>query len=73
MNKAPDIHQRLDELETHVTHQDSIIDDLNEVSLQQWAEIKKLNEQIEFLKGKIEAAQEAMDSDDSPEPPPPHY
>ncbi len=73
MNKAPDIHQRLDELETHITHQDSIIDDLNEMSLQQWAEIKKLTEKIEFLQNKIQVAEDAMDGDDSPEPPPPHY
>lgn len=73
MNDKSELEQRLNELEAHVAHQDSIIQDLNEVSIQQWDEIKALNEKVEFLKGKLQAAEDAKDEDASKEPPPPHY
>jgi uncharacterized coiled-coil protein SlyX len=73
MSDIPDVTQRLDDLEAHVTHQDSIIQDLNEITLQQWNEIKALNEKLDFLKDKIQASEGESGVDSTPEPPPPHY
>ncbi len=73
MSNGPDIAKRLDELEAHVAHQDSSIEDLNEVTIEQWKEIKTLTEKITRLEAKIQAAQEATETVSTPEPPPPHY
>jgi SlyX protein len=73
MTEIADLEQRLNELEAHVAHQDAIIEDLNEVSLQQWDEINSLKEKIEFLRSKLQAAEDAKDDKPAKEPPPPHY
>jgi SlyX protein len=73
MSGGPDINQRLDDLEAHIMHQDSTIQDLNDVTLQQWNEIKALSEKIARLEAKIQAAEESVATDTIPEPPPPHY
>ncbi len=73
MNDIPGVQQRLDDLEAHIAHQDSTIEDLNEVSIEQWKEIKTLTEKITRLEAKIQAAQEATETVSTPEPPPPHY
>lgn len=73
MNDKSELAQRLNDLEAHVAHQDSIIQDLNEVSLELWDEIKALNEKVEFLKAKLQAAEDAKDEEATKEPRPPHY
>ena len=73
MAEIPDLQQRLDDLEIHITHQDSVIQELNEVTIQQWAAIEKLSGKLEFLKNKLQAAEESMESGETQEPPPPHY
>ena len=73
MNKAPDIHQRLDELETHVTHQDSVIDELSEVSLKQWTEIKTLTDQLNHLTHKLQEVENGISSPPEEDVPPPHF
>ena len=73
MAEIPDLQQRLDDLEIHITHQDSVIQELNEVTIQQWAAIEKLTGKLEFLKNKIQAAEDSMESGETQEPPPPHY
>ena len=73
MAEIPDLQQRLDDLEIHITHQDSVIQELNEVTIQQWAAIEKLTGKLEFLKNKLQAAEESMESGKTQEPPPPHY
>ncbi len=73
MNDIPGVQKRLDDLDAHIAHQDSTIEDLNEVSIEQWKEIKTLTEKITRLEAKIQAAQEATETVSTPEPPPPHY
>ena len=73
MAEIPDLQQRLDDLEIHITHQDSVIQELNEVTIQQWAAIEKLTGKLEFLKNKLQAAEDSMESGETQEPPPPHY
>ena len=71
MAEIPDLQQRLDDLEIHITHQDSVIQELNEVTIQQWAAIEKLTGKLEFLKNKLQAAEDLMESGETQEPPPP--
>ena len=73
MAEIPDLQQRLDDLEIHITHQDSVIQELNEVTIQQWTAIEKLTGKLEFLKNKLQAAEDLMESGETQEPPPPHY
>ncbi len=73
MTEQSELEQRLNDLEAHIAHQDSIIQDLNDVSLELWDEIKTLKEQAKFLKGKLEAIEDANEEDAGEEPPPPHY
>jgi SlyX protein len=73
MTEISDLQQRMDDLEIHITHQDSVIQELNDVTIQQWDAIEKLTEKLEFLKNKVQAAEEAMEGGETSEPPPPHY
>ena len=73
MGDGPDITQRLDDLEAHSAHQDSTIDDLNEVTLRQWREIEALAEKLARLESNIQTMAETAESEAAPEPPPPHY
>lgn len=68
-----DISKRLDDLETHVAHQDSTVDALNDVVLKQWDEIRALTAKIERLEAKLKTIEEASDGEQTPERPPPHY
>ena len=73
MGDEPNSTQRLDDLEAHIAHQDSTIDDLNQVVIEQWNEIKALGKQIARLETKIQTIEQATEGEASPEPPPPHY
>ena len=73
MGDGLDITQRLDDLEAHIAHQDSTIDDLNEVTLRQWREIEALAEKLARLESNIQTMAETAESEAAPEPPPPHY
>ena len=65
--------QRLDDVEAHIAHQDNTIDDLNQVVLEQWSEIKVLIERLARLEAKTDALEQTAEADATPEPPPPHY
>ena len=73
MTETDDVQTRLDALEAHVAHQDQMIEELSDVAAKQWAEITRLNEQIERLKNKVEAFETGMDGYPGDDPPPPHY
>lgn len=73
MSEQYDTQTRLDALEAHIAHQDQVIEELSDVAAKLWAEITRLNEQIERLKNKVEAFETRMHDDPSEEPPPPHY
>lgn len=73
MGDEPNGTQRLDDLEAHIAHQDSTIDDLNQVVLEQWNEIRALGEKLARLEAKIQTIEDGSQEDASPEPPPPHY
>lgn len=73
MNDRDELVRRLDDLEAHIAHQDSTIQDLNEVTLRQWKEIEALREQVARLTDRLEAVADAGETGSDPEPPPPHY
>ena len=73
MSDALKTLQRLDDVEAHIAHQDSTIDDLNQVVLEQWSEIKVLIEKLARLEAKTDALEQTAEADATPEPPPPHY
>ncbi|MFT5439370.1 MAG: SlyX protein [Alphaproteobacteria bacterium] len=73
MTESSDIIRRIDDLETHIAHQDSIIEELNDVSIKQWAEIKKLNERLDHLKNKFEELEHGIENPTDEDLPPPHY
>ena len=73
MTEDTDTSLRLNELEAHIAHQDSTIDDLNQVILEQWNEIKALNEKLARLDAKVQTIEQSAEVNEPQDPPPPHY
>ena len=73
MTEDTDTSLRLNELEAHIAHQDSTIDDLNQVILEQWNEIKALNEKLARLDAKVQTIEQTAEANEAQDPPPPHY
>ncbi len=67
------ITQRLDRLEVQIAYQDQVIDDLNKVIVDQWAQMNRLQSQIARLEDRIHDSQNNSGADGHDEPPPPHY
>ena len=66
--------RRISELEAHVAHQDSMMDDLNDMTTKQWAVIDKLERQIGELKGRMEEVEDSsLGGAPSKDPLPPHH
>jgi SlyX protein len=73
MTHRNDRSDRIDELEIRITHQDRIIEDLNQIVTEQWKQIDKLLRRVERLTERVESAETRLTSGQAPEPPPPHY
>ena len=73
MSENGDLIKRIDALETHIAHQDSIIDELNDVSIKQWVEIQKLNDRFDHLRNKFSELDREIDPPPDEDAPPPHY
>ena len=73
MSVNGDLIKRIDALETHIAHQDSIIDELNDVSIKQWVEIQKLNDRFDHLRNKFSELDREIDPPPDEDAPPPHY
>ena len=73
MSENGDLIKRIDVLETHIAHQDSIIDELNDVSIKQWVEIQKLNDRFDHLRNKFSELDREIDPPPDEDSPPPHY
>ena len=63
---------RLDSLETRLSHQERVIDDLSAVVTAQWAAIDALKRRLERLDDRLEAA-ETREGAVVPQQRPPHY
>ena len=73
MSENGDLIKRIDALETHIAHQDSIIDELNDVSIKQWDEIQKLNDRFDHLRNKFSEVEREIKPPPDEDAPPPHY
>ena len=73
MTDLAQIAARLDSLESHIAHQESLIDELSDIAQRQWKEIEALGEKLGYLKGKLEAVEDGLEAPPGGEPPPPHY
>lgn len=68
-----DLIKRIDVLETHIVHQSTIIDELNDVSIKQWLEIEKLNDRFNHLRNIFSELERDIESPPDKALPPPHY
>lgn len=73
MNDIPDPNERIDALESHIAHQDSTLQDLSGVVLEQWRAIKAMEEKMVRLEAQMQALEDAMNRPAGEDPPPPHY
>jgi SlyX protein len=73
MTDNQDTIARLDALEIRIVHQDSVIDELSEVSLKQWTEIKTLTDQLNHLTNKLQEVENGISNPPEEDAPPPHF
>ena len=73
MSDNGDLINRIDTLETHIAHQDGIIEELNDLSIKQWVEIQKLNDWFDHLKNKFSELERDIETPPDEDAPPPHY
>ncbi|MFT5776951.1 SlyX family protein [Hyphomonas sp.] len=64
---------RIDTLETRITHQDEVIDDLNKTVIAQWKEIDRLTRQVAKLSEQYATMAQTMGPDADDGAPPPHW
>ena len=73
MFMEPYLRERLINLETKITYQDDIIDELNKVVTQQQNQLDKLLNKMENMSRMMTSVSESQIRDISQEVPPPHY
>ena len=64
---------RLVELETRCSFQETTLDELNRVVAEQDRRIEALNAEVESLKGYLQALLPLLNTTDADDAPPPHY
>jgi SlyX protein len=67
------LEARVETLEIRLTEQQTVIDDLNKVVLDQWKDIAELRRLVERLEARVEEAAAEAGVAAQDEPPPPHY
>lgn len=67
------LEQRISHLEQHAAHQDAAIQDLSDMTAQQWTAIDALTKKAERLKEQLQSFEEFAGSPTPHDPPPPHY
>ena len=74
MSKGPEVTIRLADLEARFTHTERILQDLSDVTNQQWAQIDRLENKLKQLKERTaELEQQQSDFGKLSEERPPHY
>mgnify|MGYP001767434648 CR=1 FL=1 len=64
---------RIDHLESKVTHQDEVIEELNRMVIAQWGKLDKAEAQLRRIEERLRELQDGAVRDAQDEPPPPHY
>lgn len=67
------MEQRVADLETHIAHQQSTIDDLSDVTARQWETIDRLVREVDRLKDRLGNLEEDNRTGGRVDAPPPHY
>ncbi len=65
--------ERIDHLESKVTHQDEVIEELNAMVIAQWAKLDKAEAQVKRIEERLRGLQDGAVRDAQDETPPPHY
>ena len=65
--------QRLTDLEIQLAHQTSLVDELNEIVITQWAEIDRMKKRLESQKNRLQQVELALPEGTDDNQPPPHY
>ncbi len=73
MSTVEELEARLVALEGHVAHQDSAIDDLNEMTTKQWTVIDALERRLADLKSRVDVVEDDVPSSGTRDPLPPHH
>ncbi len=73
MTNDKDLEARVTDLEAHVAHQDSVIDDLNDMTAKQWKLIDDLERRMGDLKSRVADVEDNSQSAPSGDPLPPHH
>ena len=64
---------RIVDLEMRFMHQESTLQELNDVVISQQKQIDELSREVDLLKKQIKASSPSLIRDPSEETPPPHY
>ncbi|MDC0612303.1 SlyX family protein [Vibrio sp.] len=72
-DKQTKLEQRIDDLEYQIAYQEQTIDSLNNALAQQQLQMSKMQEQMQFMIGKLKTMTSSNLADPSEETPPPHY
>jgi SlyX protein len=67
------VEERLIELEIRSTHQERIIEELNEIVCRQEQAIERLERDLSLLREQVQQLQPSMNATIDEEEPPPHY
>ena len=74
MTDPENTRQRLDEMESHLAHQETTIQNLSDNAAKQWATIDRLEQAGESLKERFRVLEETSRSSSTGyDAPPPHY
>ena len=74
MTDPENTRQRLNEMEGHLAHQETTIQNLSDNAAKQWATIDRLEQAVQSLKERFRALEEpSRSASTGGDPPPPHY
>lgn len=71
--KQNDPQSRISELEQKITHLDKFIEDLNDIVIKQWQNIKQFENQLAHIRDRLLAIETREGSKDPKDGTPPHY
>lgn len=73
MADSKEMENRIVELEMHLANQEATVQDLSEAIAGQWDVLDKLSQTVDHLKDRFLSLENAIETDQSEDIPPPHY